>query len=167
MTTTTFTRGAPGSPLHSWIVDNEAALATLTLTAEDVNRVARAADTGALYVLLAHSPAVWVCYTRPTLGVETISGTSYTLVLADAWKLKQTTNGSPVTVTVPPNASVAFPVGTQVHFEQNGAGALTLAPGSGVTVEGRVSETTAGQLAALTATKTATNRWLVTGDMAP
>jgi hypothetical protein len=169
MTTTTWTRGPAGSPVRSWLVDDAAALATLTLVAEDVGRVAQAADTGLFYVLQAHSPAVWSgalgAAAATTLAIETITGTTYTLVLGDAGKLKQTTNGSAVTVTVPPNASVAFPVGTQVHFEQNGAGALTLAPGSGVTLEPSTL-TARARYSALTATKTATNRWLVTGDMA-
>jgi hypothetical protein len=164
------TRGSPGGSIVAWDVDNAAGLAAITgLVAEDVGRVARAADTGLLYVLQTHSPAVWSgalgAAAATILTIETITGTTYTLVLGDANKLKQTTNGSAVTVTVPPNASVAFPIGTQVHFEQNGAGALTLAPGSGVTLEPSTL-TARARYSALTATKTATNRWLVTGDMA-
>lgn len=165
MTTISRTRGAPGSPIISWTVDNAAALSTLTLVAEDVTRVAQAADTGLLYVLQSVSPAVWSgaigLAATPSLTVETITGTTYTLVLADAWKLKQTTNSSPVTVTVPTNASVAFPIGTQVTFEQNGTGALTLAAAGGVTLEGVPALTTAARYQVLTLTKTATNRWLV------
>lgn len=163
MTTTSFTRGAPGSPLHSWIVDNEAALSTLTLTAEDVNRVARAADTGALYVLRSVSPAVWDAFSPPSFGPQVISGTSYTLVLSDNGKLKQTTNSGAIAITVPSNASVAFEVGrTQVFIEQNGTGALTIAGAGGVTVESALSLTSSAQFQAFTLSKTATNRWLVT-----
>lgn len=162
----TRTRAAPGGSTIAWFVDNEAALAAIpSLTSEDVGRVAQAVDTGLLYFLRSHSPVVWVV---PGFGgdPETISGTSYTLVLADAGKLKQCTNGSLCTVTVPPNASVAFRLGTQVNFEANGTGLFVLAPGSGVTLDSALSLEPRARYAVLTTTKTATNRWLVTGDMA-
>ena len=38
-----------------------------------------------------------------------------------------------ITATIPPNGSVAYPVGTTLNFAQDGAGAFTLAAGSGVT----------------------------------
>lgn len=162
----TRTRAAPGGSQIAWFPDNEAGLASITgLTVEDVGRVAQAVDTGVFYWLRSHSPAVWVV---PGGGSdpEVISGTSYTLVLADAGKLKQCTNASLCTITVPPNASVAFRLGVQTHFEANGAGLFVLAPGSGVTLDNALSLSPRARYSVLTATKTATNRWLVTGDMA-
>lgn len=150
----------------AWDVDNEAGLAAITgLTAEDVGRCARAADTGAFYFLRSHSPVVWFV---PGGGgaPETISGTSYTLVLADDGKLKQCTNAALCTVTVPANASVAFRLGAQVNFEANGAGLFTLAAAGGVTLDTALSLAPRARYSVLTATKTATDRWLVSGDMA-
>ena len=37
------------------------------------------------------------------------TGTSYTLVLADAAKIVECANAAAITLTVPPNSSVAFP----------------------------------------------------------
>ena len=166
MATVSWTPGAPGSSIRAWLVDNEAALATLTLRAEDVGRHAQAADTLQFYVLLSYSPAVWAGASFLSLGVESSAATSYTLVLADAGKLKQFTSSSAVTVTIPANASVAFPIGTQVHFERNGTGTLTLATGGTPTLDSALSLAARARYSVLTATKTATNRWLVSGDMA-
>jgi hypothetical protein len=55
-------------------------------------------------------------YTPPPVSSQ--SGTSYTAVLADANGFVRFTSASPVTFTIPPNSSVAFPVGTEIHFSQ-------------------------------------------------
>ena len=62
-----------------------------------------------------------------------ITGTSYTLVLTDAGRVKRCTNASGVTVQVPNNTSVAFPLGTLIVLRQRG-GTITLIPDSGVTL---------------------------------
>ena len=48
----------------------------------------------------------------------------HTLTLADAWRWITVTKASLVTVTIPTNASVAFPVGTIINFLQGGAGEI-------------------------------------------
>ena len=72
-------------------------------------------------------------------AINAQSGTTYTLVLADASKVVTATNGSAITVTVPPNSSVAFPIGTKVFISQGGAGSVTIAEGSGVTINAPAS----------------------------
>jgi hypothetical protein len=100
-----------------------------------------------------------------TGGVTSQTGTSYTTVLGDANSYIRFTNASPVTVTIPANAAVAYPVGTELTFEQAGAGALTIA-GPGVTLNSRGSDlTAAGQFSVLMVKKTATDTWTVTGDL--
>lgn len=59
---------------------------------------------------------------------STQAGTAYTLALSDASTAVEFTNSSAVTVTVPPNSSVAFPTGTVIELFQYGTGALTVAP---------------------------------------
>ena len=98
--------------------------------------------------------------------VETQAGTSYTLVLADAGKVIESTSGSATTFTVPPNSSVAFPVGTIVAVCQAGAGTLSVAAGSGVTVNSRGSLTDlAGQWAEATLRQRSADVWVLTGDL--
>ena len=69
-----------------------------------------------------------------SVPATTQSGTTYTLVLSDAGEVVECTSATAVTLTVPPNASVAFPTGTLVMVHQYGAGQVTLAPGAGVTL---------------------------------
>lgn len=96
-------------------------------------------------------------------------GTTYTLVLTD--KLPRTfvtcSNASAIALTVPPNASVAFPTGTLVEVWQKGAGAVTLTPGSGVTlsVNSGLTLVTNGQYAVATLRKVDTNTWYVSGNL--
>jgi hypothetical protein len=93
-------------------------------------------------------------------SVNAQTGTTYTLTMADAGGVVTCTNGSAVTVTVPPNADVAFPIGTRIQVAQLGAGATSVAAGSGVTVTG--AGNMGGQYGAKTLTKTATNTWILT-----
>jgi hypothetical protein len=69
-------------------------------------------------------------------GLNDQTGTSYTLVLTDAGKTVTLNNAAAVTVTVPTNASVAYETGTQILFTNKGAGAVTIQPAGGVTLQG-------------------------------
>ena len=96
---------------------------------------------------------------------STQSGTSYTLALVDAGTVVETTNGSPVTITVPSNASVAFPINSVVGLFQYGTGQITVAAAGGVALVSSGSRLkTSAQYAAIWLRKRATNEWVVTGD---
>jgi uncharacterized Zn ribbon protein len=104
-----------------------------------------------------------------TKGAATINaqtGTSYTLVIGDAPKFVTMSNASASTLTVPPNSSVAFPVGTQIEGAQLGAGQVTLTPGSGVTINGTPGLKVAAQYGTFGLLKTATDTWLAYGRLA-
>jgi hypothetical protein len=99
-------------------------------------------------------------------GVTTQSGTSYTGVLADANTTILFTNAGAITFTLPPNASVAYPIGTLIEFIQMGGGAVTPAQGAGVTLNVRTGfSQTAGQYAVAAVRKVDTNVWVLTGDL--
>lgn len=119
---------------------------------------------------LQYSGAVWVADTNlSTLacGITSQAGTSYTAVLADANTRVRFTSASPVAFTVPPNSSVAYPVGTFIEYEQAGAGAVTATAGAGVTIRNRAGfDVTAGQYAVAGLRKVATDEWSLTGDLA-
>ena len=76
-------------------------------------------------------------------AINAQTGTSYTLVLTDASKTVTMSNASANTLTVPPNASVAFPTGTRLMVQQLGAGATTIAAGAGVTINAPTTVTLA------------------------
>ena len=94
-------------------------------------------------------------------------GTTYTLVLGDAGHLVTLTNASPITLTVPTNASVEFPTGTTVAVAQLGAGTVTIEGDTGVTINGvsAGSADVSAQYGAAALTKLGTNTWLLTGSV--
>jgi len=71
--------------------------------------------------------------TKTTLNVQT--GTSYTTVLTDRGKCITMSNAAASTLTIPLNASVAYPLGTVITVQQLGAGQVTLTPTAGVTFQ--------------------------------
>lgn len=94
------------------------------------------------------------------------TGTSYTFVLADSGRYCRFTNSSAVTVTVPPNSSVAFSVGTQIDVLQGGTGKVTFAQGSGVTINSFNSfKSLVGRYAGGTLIKRATDEWDLVGSL--
>ena len=98
--------------------------------------------------------------------INTQTGTTYTLVLADAGKLITSDNASPVTITVPPNGDVAFPIGTRIDVLSIGAGLTTLAEGAGVTINSKNSNKKLSALgSAASLIKLATNTWFLVGDL--
>jgi hypothetical protein len=87
------------------------------------------------------------------------------LVLADAHKVVTLSNASAITLTVPPNSSVAFEIGDQVNLLQLGAGQVTVAAGSGVTLRAQGSKVKLnGQYAIGTLVKINTDEWVLVGN---
>jgi hypothetical protein len=89
---------------------------------------------------------------------------NYTLTLTDK-AIDMNTAGAN-TLTIPQNANVAFPVGTQILITQAGAGQTTLAGDTGVTInsaDGKLSLRTQYSWASLI--KRATDIWWLSGDL--
>jgi len=99
------------------------------------------------------------------LTINDQTGTSYTLVLADALKYIRMNNASASTLTVPPNADVAIAVGSTCHVRQVGAGQVTLVAGTGVTINTPETLKLRKAGAIISLTKVATNEWDVYGDL--
>lgn len=99
--------------------------------------------------------------------VNTQTGTGYTLVLSDRGKAVMLNNSQPVTITIPPNSSVAFTTGTEIDLVQLGAGTVTVVGDSGVTLYSLASKVAlSGQYAAATLKKLGTDVWLLVGGLA-
>jgi hypothetical protein len=99
-----------------------------------------------------------------TLNAQTV--TTYNLVLTDAHKTVTLTNGSAIDARIPLNSGTAFPIGTRIELIQGGAGQVTVAPTSGVTVNSSGGKTKlAAQYAVATILKVATDTWYLFGDI--
>ena len=92
------------------------------------------------------------------------TGTTYTFVLADKQALVTFGNALATTVTIPANASVAFDIFTGIDVLQLGAGTVTFAPASGVTLNGTPGLRTRAQYSGGTLLKVGINTWVIVGD---
>jgi len=100
------------------------------------------------------------------IALNAITTTTYTTVLGDDGKLVTLDNASAITVTIPPNGTVAYGIGTQINFMQLGAGQVTIAAGAGVTLRSPGSRLkTSAQYAVATCCKIATDTWVVVGNL--
>ena len=85
------------------------------------------------------------------------SGTTYTFVLDDAGKLVTASNAAAKTFTIPPQSSVTWPANSIIQVVNYGAGNLTIAGGSGVTVTNATKTLAQFESAALV--RTGSNAW--------
>jgi hypothetical protein len=169
------------SDVDTYATTDEVVLETLADAKGDL-LVASAADTVARlavgtndHVLTADSAestgVKWAAVTATvpalltdmTLNDQT--GTTYTLVLADAGKLVTLSNAAAITMTVPPNSSVAFGTGTRIALYQKGAGQVTVAQGSGVTVRTPETLKLQDQYSMAELIKIATDEWILVGRL--
>jgi hypothetical protein len=105
-----------------------------------------------------------------TESVNAQTGTTYTPVLADAKQMVTLSNASAITVTIPPNSSVAYAAGSKIDFIQKGAGQVSFAQGSGVTIRSVGATATAPKLrvqySAATCWYEGSDIWYIVGDIA-
>lgn len=91
---------------------------------------------------------------------------SYTIVLTDKNKfIKMNVTTTANTVTVPTNASAAFPVGSQIHIIQYGSGKTQVVGASGVVVYSNPGAYLRAQYSSATLLKCDTNTWMLMGDL--
>jgi hypothetical protein len=92
---------------------------------------------------------------------------SYTAALTDAGKTVTMDVASANTVTIPTNASVAFPIGSRFDIVQIGAGQTQIDPVSvAVTIYSKNSnKKIAARYSGCTIIKTDTNAWVLIGDL--
>ena len=103
-----------------------------------------------------------------TFTINAQSGSTYTVANTDLYQaLVQTTNASTKTVTIAPDSTLpAAAVGSAITFLNTGAGLLTFAAGSGVTITSAGASSAAPTLAqyrSCVAIRTGANAWTITG----
>jgi hypothetical protein len=108
----------------------------------------------------------WIEQDDSTLSFNAQTGTTYTLVAADAGKLVTTSNASSITVTVPPSV---FTTGNVINLQSIGAGITTFAQGAGVTITSTGATSTAPNLrarySACSIICTGSNTFTIVGDL--
>ena len=110
---------------------------------------------------------IWIEQDDSTLAFNAQTGTTYTLVAADAAnKLVTTSNASAVTVTVPPSV---FTAGNTINVQSIGVGLTSFAAGAGVTITSTGATAAAPVLrarySACTIICTASDAFTILGDI--
>jgi hypothetical protein len=131
----------------TWVIDP-------TVITPAAKTVLDDASTAAMLVTLGAAPVVST--------VNTYSATSVTAALVDGGNYVRLTGTNP-TFTVPTNAVVAFPVGTQIDGIGS-ASAMTIVASGGVTINSARTLVTIGAKSGWTLVKVATDIWDVHGD---
>ena len=139
-----------------------AALNTLNELATALGSDANFSTTITNALALKATTAQLEAATLSTFNTQTIS---YTLALSDATNVVETNSASTTSITVPPNSSVAFPIGTSVDVFQKGTGQTTIVEGAGVTIYRTPGLKLRAQYSGGTLTKRDTNIWILSGDL--
>jgi hypothetical protein len=110
----------------------------------------------------------WIEQDDSTLAFNAQTGTTYTLVAADAAnKLVTTSNASAITVTVPPSV---FTTGNTINVQSIGVGLTSFAQGAGVTITSTGATASApilrARYSACTIVCTGSNTFTILGDIA-
>ena len=140
---------------------------TLTIVRNQAGTSAIAHSAGATvkHVLTSSDLNAFEAGLNETIPLNTQTGTTYTVAASDAGDLITLINSSPITLTVPTNATIPFAIGTQITIAQGGAGKVTVAGAVGVTInaaDGYLNLRT--QWSTGTLVKVATNGWILIGD---
>ena len=122
----------------------------------DAEQLVKDTTTQALFVGDGSTVGGRAVDVRPVLD---ITG-NYTLVRADEGKILRFNSASAITITIPTNANVGYPVSlTRIPFINLGAGIVTLVADTGVTltsIEPNINSKESGEIH-----KTATNTWFL------
>lgn len=96
-------------------------------------------------------------------GIVTVDGAAYDMRLSDVGKWIEVTNGSAVTITILRESTIPWPARAFIGWEQNGAGQLTFAAGSSVTINTSETLKSAKQYATGTLFYKGNDVWIIGG----
>jgi hypothetical protein len=140
------------------------AAAGVTLDTSSTLKLRQQYSAGTL-LKVATNEWVWLGDTEPPGQTIQTKTANYTLAITDAWTFIEMSAAGALTLTIPANSVVAFPIGTHVDIGQWGAGQVTVA----ITTDTLRATPTAklrAQYSTATLIKVAATEWAVMGDMA-
>jgi len=113
-----------------------------------------------------YSDSIWRPIDQGSIvDINAQTGTTYTLAFNDIGQLVTLDNASAITLTIPTNASVAFPIGTTINLYRKGAGSVTVG-GASVTIRSADSKLKLrAQYSTASLTKIGTDEWILFGDI--
>lgn len=101
-------------------------------------------------------------------NIVTVSTATFAPTISAVNTFTECTNVTECVVTIPTTTTVAFAIGTELHFAQAAAGPVVIEGAVGVTIVKRADRdaSTDAVGAVLTAKKIASNTWRIFGDLA-
>ena len=122
-----------------------------------------------VWVIYKSSPDCWfmISAAGAAFGVNAQTGTTYTLALSDRGGIVTMSNANANTLTIPTNASVAFPLNSVLNVVRLGAGVTTITGDTGVTLNGASAGSGAisNRYQAVSLLKVGTDTWIASGDI--
>jgi hypothetical protein len=175
--TWTGTQGFTGSVSFQSVLTSKAGINNFANTAARDAAIPTPVDGSTCFIratneIQYYSNGIWRVYgDNAGLSFKT---TSFILAQPDAGKTIDIDSSSAVVVTIPQNSAVTFAVGTQIAFIQIGAGQVSFAPDTGVTLLSKgigASPTVPGnrkisaRYSPATLIKRSENVWVLIGDL--
>ena len=125
------------------------------LTAHYTTIIGDLSCTGRIYAADVHAP----------LSVSDLTTTTKTLALSNVNSIVTGSSTSDMTITIPLNSTVPFPIGTEIKFIQLGTKKITIAATSGVNLANNSNQyKTKGQHAVIWLFQVTSNQWILAGD---
>lgn len=106
--------------------------------------------------------ARWIDIATPKVSTKTAD---YTIGLTDNQYIFRMDSSSAISLIIPNDTTADIPIGTTCVLSQNGTGAASFVPESGVTIHTPSTLTIAMQYGKASITKTGANRWEVEGNV--
>lgn len=166
-TTTNFGWSTPDDT--SLVKDGASAIRTLGSSIDTSMMDLKGGTTGQVLSKTSNTDMdfTWIAQDDRTLDFNAQTGTTYTLVAADAeFKLVTCSNASAITVTVPPSV---FSAGQMINVQQIGVGQVTFSQGAGVTITSTGATSSAPKITArygaATVICTASNTFTIIGGL--
>ena len=161
-TTQVATTAFVGTAVSNLVASAPAALDTLNELAAALGSDANFSTTMTNALALKASKAELSAATIASFNTKT---TSYTPVLSDEGNIIEMDSASANSVTIPPNSSVAFTIGSAIDVFQKGTGQTTIVAGAGVTILNTPGLKFRDRYSMATLIKRDTNTWIVSGDL--
>ena len=161
-TTQVATTAFVGTAVSALVASAPAALDTLNELAAALGSDANFSTTMTNALALKASKVELAAATLASFNNKT---TSYTLVLGDEGNVVEMESASANSVTIPPNSSVAFTIGSSIDVFQKGTGQTTIVAGAGVTILNTPGLKFRDRYSMATLVKRDTNTWIVSGDL--
>ena len=133
----------------------------------NINTKVNSSSVGAASGLASLDSNSKLTATQASSRLQSLS-VSRNLALSDAGTMIYSNSATDLTITIPANSSVAFPIGTEIEFLRFGSGSLTIAAdtGAGVTLNSFNSKfAVAHQYGCAALKKIAADNWVLAGDL--